>query len=121
MRVAILLAEQVRLSMVAWEIKNVNCKTNILEDWVVLDHFSKCAIVVKEYVVWHEVTDPIGSNDHLLVILVNERCGNSQQVARLMTTLDIASALKNVSLAMISPHGTTNICSLWLCFRLNCV
>jgi len=72
MRVAILLAEQVGLSMFACEMENINRKTNILEDWVVLDHFSKCAIVVKEYVVWHEVTDPIGLNDHLLVILVSE-------------------------------------------------
>jgi|SRR5882762_1939584 len=81
MRVAILLAEQVGLGMFTCEMENVNRKTNIFEDWVVLDHFSKCAIVVKEYVVWHEVNDPIGSNDHLLVILVNEQCGNSQEVA----------------------------------------
>jgi hypothetical protein len=98
--------------VLACEVEDVNSKTNIFKDRVVLDHLAKGAIVIEEDMVWHEVIDTIGANNHFLHDILSEHHLRYLKHGILTITLETASAPKNVSLAMISPHGVTNICLL---------
>ena len=97
--------------MLACEVEDINSKTNIFKDKVVLDHLAKGAIVIEEDMVWHEVIDTVGVNDHFLCDILRDHLRYLKH--RILTIpLETASAPKNVSLAMVFPHGVTNICSL---------
>ena len=60
------LTKCVGLSVLACKMENIHGEANILEDQVVLYHFAKCAVVIEENMIWHEIVDLIGSNNHFV-------------------------------------------------------
>ena len=60
------LTKCVGLGVLARKMENIHSEANVLEDQVVLHHFAECAVVIEEDMIWHEIIDPIGSNNHFL-------------------------------------------------------
>jgi hypothetical protein len=66
-RVAVGLAEYISHRMLAFEMKDINGESNILEEGVVLDVFCKRAIVVKEDVIRFLVVNAECTFNELLI------------------------------------------------------
>jgi hypothetical protein len=67
-RVAILLAKLVLLTMLAFEMEDVNSECDITEERIISDSLSKGAVVIEENVIWLCARNTVGSLDHLLLV-----------------------------------------------------
>jgi hypothetical protein len=67
-RVAILLTKLVLLTMLAFEMEDINGECDIMEERIIPDSLSEGAVVVEENVIWLCARNTVGSLDHLLLV-----------------------------------------------------
>jgi len=63
-----ILTELILLTVLALEVKNVNCQSHVLKERVVSDSLGNGAVVVKEYVIRLGAWGTIRPLDHLLLV-----------------------------------------------------
>jgi hypothetical protein len=83
--------------MLAIEVEDVNCESNIFEKWVMPDMLGKRAIIIEEKMVWVSTVD---AECTLYKFLIELRLLNNDRQKKTYCT------------ARITPHGATKICSL---------
>ena len=86
-QVAILLTKLVLLTMLAFEMEDINSECDITEERIILDSLSKGAVIVEENVIWLCARNTVGLLDHLLLIENTIQVGFWENLKGLMMTL----------------------------------